>query len=137
MTDISLPARPLPEPTAESMPYWTGLREHRLRVQQCAACGKVRHYPRPLCDACYSNEVTWIEARGDGVVHSWTVAHHAFHPAFKADLPYILITVDLPEGVRLMAPFRGAEAALRLELPVRLIFEDLSPDLTLPAFVQA
>ena len=70
-------------------------------------------------------------------MHSWTVAHHAFHPAFKADLPYILITVDLPEGVRLMAPFRGAEAALRLELPVRLIFEDLSPDLTLPAFVQA
>ena len=137
MTDISLPARPLPEPTTESMPYWTGLREHRLRLQQCAACGKVRHYPRPLCDACYSNEITWIEAGGDGVVHSWTVAHHAFHPAFKADLPYILITVDLPEGVRLMAPFRGAEAALRLELPVRLIFEDMSPDLTLPAFVQA
>ena len=24
----------------------------RLRLQRCADCGKVRHYPRPVCDAC-------------------------------------------------------------------------------------
>ncbi len=135
MNDSILPARPIPEPTADSLPYWNGLREHRLRLQQCAACGKVRHYPRPLCAACYSQEVTWTDACGEGLVHSWTVAHHAFHPAFKAALPYVLVTVDLPEGVRMLAPLRGPESALRIGLPVRLIFEDASPELTLPAFV--
>ncbi len=137
MNDSILPARPLPESTVDSLPYWNGLREHRLRLQQCAACGKVRHYPRPLCAECYASEITWIEALGEGVVHSWTVAHHAFHPAFKADLPYVLVTVDLPQGVRMLAPLRGPASALRIGLAVRLIFEDVSPELTLPAFVIA
>ncbi len=80
-------------------------------LQSCGACGKVRHYPRPLCDACYSFDVRWIDAKGRGTVHSWTVTHHAFHPGFKADLPYVLVTVDLTEGVRMQAPLRGATPA--------------------------
>lgn len=135
--DTALPARPLPEPTAESQPYWDGLRAHRLLLQQCSDCGVVRHYPRAMCAHCHSFAVRWIDAAGHGRVHSWTVAHHAFHPAFKRDLPYALVTVDLPEGVRVLAPFRGAEAELRLDLAVRLVFEDISPELTLPAFVAA
>ena len=31
---------------------------------------RIRHYPRPVCDACYSMEVAWIEASGRGRVHS-------------------------------------------------------------------
>ncbi|MGH8595344.1 MAG: Zn-ribbon domain-containing OB-fold protein [Gammaproteobacteria bacterium] len=135
MTATSLPPAPLPEPTGDSRPYWAGLREKRLRFQQCANCGKVRHYPRPLCDVCYTREVIWIAARGEGVVHSWTVAHHAFHPAFKADLPYALVTVDLVEGVRMVAPFRGDAAALCLGLPVAVIFEGRDSEVILPAFI--
>lgn len=134
MSDTAPEERPLPEPTAETQPYWAALREHRLVLQQCAACGSVRHYPRPLCDACYSDEVSWKESAGRGQVHSWTVAHHAFHPAFKSQTPYTLVTVELPEGVRLVAPWRGPQEGLKLGLPVRLLFEDVSPELTLPAF---
>ena len=70
-------------------------------------------------------------------MHSWTIAHHPFHPAFKQHVPYTLVTVDLPEGVRVMAPYRGAPSDLRIDLPVRLVFEDVLPELTLPAFVPA
>jgi len=133
----SLPSRPLPEPTPESRPYWDGLREHRLRLQRCADCGTVRHYPRPLCSQCHSARTAWIDADGRGRVHSWTIAHHPFHPAFKQHVPYTLVTVDLPEGVRVMAPYRGAPSDLRIDLPVRLIFEDVLPELTVPAFVPA
>jgi uncharacterized OB-fold protein len=130
--------KPVPEPTQESKPYWDGLNEGRLLLQSCGRCGKVRHYPRPLCDACYSFEVKWIEASGAGQVHSWTITHHAFHPAFKGELPYVLATVDLEEGVRLQAPLRGVPAQdLRLGLPVRVTFERMSEGLTLPAFVAA
>jgi uncharacterized OB-fold protein len=63
------------------------------------------------------------------------VAHHPYHPAFRQDLPYTLITADLAEGVRLLAPLRGAEPeALRLGQRLVLGFEDVDPGLTLPAF---
>ena len=128
--------KPVPEPTPESKPYWDALNVGRLVLQACGSCGRVRHYPQPLCDACYSFEVRWIEASGKGKVHSWTVAHHAFNPGFKAELPYVLVTVDLDEGVRLQAPLRGvADKAIRIGLPVRVTFERANEGLTLPAFV--
>lgn len=130
--------KPVPEPTPESKPYWDALNEGRLVLQSCGACGKVRHYPRPLCDACYSFDVRWIDAKGTGTIHSWTVTHHAFNPGFKAELPYVLVTVDLPEGVRMQAPLRNADAsALKRGLPVRLSIELAREGLSLPAFVLA
>jgi uncharacterized OB-fold protein len=128
--------KPLPEPTQESQPYWDALGEGRLLLQSCGACGKVRHYPRPLCDACYSFDLRWIEAKGTGTVHSWTVTHHAFNPGFKAELPYVLVTVDLVEGVRMQAPLRDPDLnGLRIGLPVRVIVELANDELALPAFV--
>ena len=130
--------KPVPEPTPESKPYWDALNEGRLVLQSCGACGKVRHYPRPLCDACYAFDVRWIDAKGTGTIHSWTVTHHAFNPGFKAELPYVLVTVDLAEGVRMQAPLRNADAsALKRGLPVRLSIELAREGLALPAFVLA
>src|SRR5262245_3394434 len=107
-------------------------------VQQCGACRKIRHYPRPACDACYSMQVAWIEASGRGRVHSWTVAHHLFHPGFKGELSYIVAIVDLEEGVRMNAQMRGVTPGeMRIGLPVQVIFEPTKEGLTLPAFVRA
>jgi len=128
----------VPSPTPETQPYWDGLNEGRLRLQKCADCGKIRHYPRPVCDACYSMNVDWIDASGRGAVHSWTITHHAFHPGFKQDLPYTLLTVDLEEGVRLNAQARGIDpSALRVGLPVMVAYERVKDGLTLPVFVAA
>jgi uncharacterized OB-fold protein len=125
----------VPSPTPETQPYWDGLRENRLRLQRCADCGKVRHYPRPVCDACWSTNADWVDAAGTGKVHSWTVTHYAFHPGFKGDLPYVLLTVDLPEGVRMNAQARGVDSAtLRIGLPVVVGFEVVKEGLTLPVF---
>jgi hypothetical protein len=130
--------RLLPQPTADTQPYWDGLNAHRLRLQRCGDCGKVRHYPRPVCDTCFSMRAEWIDASGRGRVHSWTTTHHAFHPGFKPDLPYTLLTVDLEEGVRMNAQLRGLDpAALRIGLPVRVDFEAATDGLTLPVFVPA
>lgn len=127
--------KPLPEPDQDSQPYWKALREHRLILQQCANCGTIRHYPRPLCAACYSMDVTWVEASGQGTIYSWTEAHHPFHPGFKDEVPYILATVELTEGVRMVGQLRQITAdEVKIGMPVEVIFEDVSPDLTLPAF---
>ena len=130
-------AKPLPEPTRDSKPYWDGLNAGRLLLQQCATCLRIRHYPRPVCDACYSMEVAWVEASRRGRVHSWTVAHHPFHPGFKEALPYIVAIVDLEEGVRMNAQMRGVTPdEMRIGLPVQVIVERTQDGVTLPAFVR-
>ena len=104
--------RPVPPSSALSAAYWEGAAAGRLVIQRCTDCGRLRHYPRLLCNSCYSNAVEWIEASGRGAIHSWTVAHHAFHPSFASELPYTLVTVDLDEGVRALGRWRGATPAI-------------------------
>lgn len=125
-------AKPTPLITEESRPYWDGLTQKRLMLQRCGDCGSIRHYPRPMCDACYSMRVEWIQASGAGTIHSWATTHKAFHPGFRQDVPYTLATVDLLEGVRIQARMQPAASnPLRCGLPVRIGFEQVSEDLTL------
>lgn len=133
---MELIQKPVPHPTPLSKPYWDAAAEGRMVLQQCGACGKIRHYPRLICDACYSDEVTWHEATRRGRVHSWTVAHHAFHAAFKDELPYVLVTVDLEEGVRSLGRWLGGALTIGLAVQGRfvteagradLVFEPLQP----------
>lgn len=116
---------PLPVPTPDSLPYWEGLRAGKLLLQRCGDCGLVRHYPRPVCASCFSMAVNWVEASGRGTVHSWTETHHAFLPSFGADLPYLLVTADLDEGVRLLARLRGSAEGLRAGAAVQCGFEPI------------
>jgi uncharacterized OB-fold protein len=128
----------VPEPTTDTKPFWDALHQGTFKLQRCVDCGKVRHYPRPVCDGCWSMNADWIDASGRGTIHSWTITHHPFHPGFKADLPLVLLTVDLEEGVRMQAQARGiAESDLRIGLPVRVGFNRVKNDLTLPVFEKA
>ncbi|MSP05557.1 MAG: Zn-ribbon domain-containing OB-fold protein [Acetobacteraceae bacterium] len=128
--------KPLPEITADNKPYWDALSEGRLMLQRCAQCGKIRHYPRPVCDGCWSMKVEWVQASGLATVHSWTVTHHPFHQGFKTELPFTLVTVDLEEGVRLNAQTRGLDPAqLGIGQPVRIGFERVTDAITLPVIV--
>ena len=110
---MQTPVKPSPQITEMSRPYWEAAARGVLVLQRCANCGKLRHYPRLLCDQCYSDAVERIPASGQGSIHSWTIAHHAFHPAFAAELPYTLLTIDLDEGVRALGRWRG-DAALAI-----------------------
>ncbi len=99
--------------------YWEGTKRDLLMLQRCDNCGKVRHYPQVLCPECHTMETSWIRASGRGTLHSWTIAHHAFHPAFAEATPYILLTVDLEENVRSMGVADGMDPdALTLGLPL-------------------
>ena len=114
---MNTPVKPSPQISELSRPYWEAAALGQLVLQRCTGCGKMRHYPRLLCDNCYSDGVEWISSSGAGTVHSWTVAHHAFHPAFAAELPYTLVTIDLDEGVRALGRWRG-DVVLSLGLKV-------------------
>ena len=122
--------------SSDSLPFWEGLLEKKILIQQCAKCHKLRHYPRPICDKCYSGECCWVRSKGLGTIHSWVISHHPFHPAFKEDVPYITVTVDLIEGVRMQAPLKNLERETELSIGrnVEVRFNELSPTLCLPYF---
>ncbi len=115
-------SKPQPPANPLSRPYWEAAAQGRLRLQYCAACDVPRHYPRLLCSACYSDQVDWRDVPIAGQVHSWTVAHHAFHPAFKVELPYTLVTIDLDAGVRALGRWAGSETP-QIGQPVRGRFQ--------------
>jgi uncharacterized protein len=132
----SAPERPMPVPTRDSQPYWDGLREGKLMLQHCASCGKVRHYPRPVCPHCFSMESEFKAAPLTGKLHTWTVCHHPFNFFFKAHAPYIVALVDMDAGVRINASLRGViQDTLKIGQPLRLQFEPVSKEVTLPFFV--
>ena len=83
-------------------------------------------------------ESIFKEAPQGGTVHTWTVCHHPFNFFFKAQAPYIVALVDMDAGVRVNAPLRGVDAeGLKLGQKMRLQFEPVSKEVTLPFFVTA
>jgi uncharacterized OB-fold protein len=119
-----------------SAAYWEGAGRGVLVVQRCASCGTPRHYPRAMCANCYSFDVEHVEHAGHGTVHSWTVAHQAFSPDVADDLPYVLVTVDLGDGMRALGRLRPP-AAPATGLPVRMRFEPDAAGSPRPVFFEA
>ena len=70
-----------------------------LPIQRCTGCGKLRHPPRPMCDACGSQEWDSIEASGKATLHTFTVIHYPQFPGYE--YPIISAIVDLEEGERM------------------------------------
>ena len=63
-------------------------------------------------------------ASGKGRVVSWVIYHHAYHEAFKEQLPYNVALVELDEGPRLITNIVNPDAGIAAERPVKLQIED-------------
>ncbi|MBW8484381.1 OB-fold domain-containing protein [Actinomadura sp. PM05-2] len=111
--------------------YWDGVDAGELRIQKCADCGALRHPPGPMCPQCHSTERTYAVASGHGTVHSYVVHHHP--PVPGRTPPYVVAVVELDEGVRVVGNVNGCPVEdVRVGMPVRLIFERMDDELTLP-----
>jgi hypothetical protein len=127
--------KPLPRIDEESRGFWEALARHELYFQRCRDCGTKRLYPRALCTSCLSSATEWVRASGRGTVHTFTVTHQNQAPGFRDELPYVLAVVELEEGVRLMTNVVGGTPdAVRIGMPVEVVFEDVTPEVTLPKF---
>jgi uncharacterized OB-fold protein len=128
--------KPLPAATKETEPFWAGCRRHELLLQSCDSCGHKQLYPRMLCTRCKTTALSWTPASGKGVVHSFTVIRRAPSAAFKPDVPYVLALIELEEGVRLMSNIIDCRPEdVRIDLPVHVVFDDVTETATLPKFV--
>lgn len=127
--------KPLPVIDNESRPFWEGCRAGKLMIQHCGDCGTWVFYPRALCTACHSDRLAWEQASGEGVIHTFTVAHRPAGPAFSDDTPYVVALIDLKEGPRMTSNIVGtAPEDVRIGQAVRVVFEQVTDEVTLPKF---
>jgi uncharacterized OB-fold protein len=127
--------KPLPRPNRLSAPYWEAAKQHQLRVVRCTSCDHKWLPPSDICPKCLSREVEWVDASGRGKVWSWVVFWQRYFAAFEADIPYNVAYVELEEGPRLMTNLVDCDpAAIHCDMPVEVVFDDVTPEITLPKF---
>lgn len=110
MTIDRAPAPPAPRPDPDSAPYWEALREHRVVLRTCPACGSRHFPPTPACPHCGHAQVRWDRVTATGTIYSFVAVHRAFDPAFADDVPYVIATVDVDGGARMVGRLSGPPA---------------------------
>lgn len=132
---MTAPAKPLPTPTVLSRPFWDALRRRELHLQHCPRCDTYQHPPKPFCPRCHNRALAWQAVPAAGTVYSYTIVHRPPSPAFKADAPYVVALVDIDgTGIRLMGNVAVNPSTMKVGMPVRMTFDDVTDELTVFAF---
>jgi len=132
---VSEYTKPLPEITPAMRPFWDAARRHELVVQRCESCRTYRFPARDICSRCLSRDAEWVRVSGRGSVFSWAVMHQVYHPGFASEVPYAVVVIGLDEGARLVSNLVGCPPdEIRADMAVEVVFEDVTPEVTLPKF---
>jgi uncharacterized OB-fold protein len=127
--------KPVPRPAPESAKYWQAAKEHRLEIPRCNACGKFWFPPSQSCPHCLAADFTWTPVSGRGKVFTFVTFHRVYHPAFAKEVPYVVALVELDEGPRLLTNIVGVKPeSVTCEMPVKVVFDDVSDDVSVPKF---
>src|SRR5262245_6942407 len=127
----------MPQPLADAitLPFWQAAAEHRLVVQRCTRCERMRLPPAPLCPVCRGTDADWKQVSGRGEVYTYTIVHRPI--AAGQPLPTIIAVIALEGagGVRLMSNLVGVKPEqVAIGMPVELVWEDMSTELAIPRF---
>ena len=76
--------------------------------------------------------VNWVEAAGTGEVYTYSIHDIGPSKAYKGDPPHVVALMDLDDGVRMIGP-DDVSIAMR----VRVVFHDVTDEITLPKFIPA
>ena len=129
--------KPLPQPDPVTTPYWESLKNHEMKIQRCNDTGKYFFYPRGLSPFTLSDNISWEPVSGQGTLHAFTIVYAMRAPGFAEEVPYVVAIVELAEGAKLMTNLIEVEpdpAQIRIGMPVQLVYDDVTEDVTLPKF---
>ena len=117
--------KPLPEPTPETQEFWDGLKRHELRIQRCLDCDRFYFYPRPFCPhpGCRSGNVQWETVSGLAKLHTYVISHRGFG-GFAEETPFVIAVVEV----------EPTPEALPVDMPLEIVFDDVTDEVTLAKF---
>jgi uncharacterized protein len=125
----------------DSAYFWEGTAAGELRIQTCNKCGTLRHPPGPACPDCGALDRGHVVASGRGTVYSYVVHRHP--PVPGKELPIVIALIDLDEGVRMVGEVvdgesdDGEDDAIEIGMPLRVDFNRVDDELTLPIWRRA
>lgn len=89
-------------------------------------CNECNHVLPPLTDTCYyccSTDLKKMKLSCHGKLYSYTTV---YQPHKHLEVPYSVGYVDLPEGIRMMAPLKTREGKpFHVGMPMKLSVEKL------------
>jgi len=130
--------KPIPAITPDMQPFFDAAKRHELVVQRCTQCGTHRFPAREICSTCLSRAAQWVPVSGEGKIFSYNVMHQVYHPGFADAVPYAVVVVKLKEGAKLTSNLVGvAPHDITIGMPVTVVFEDITDEVTLPKFAAA
>ena len=128
-------AKPIPTVDEENKPFWNAAKKHELSMQRCLRCGKFYYPISPMCPHCQNWGFEWVKLSGKGEIYSFIVVRRATNPAFAKEIPYIVAIILTKEGTRMISNVVGCKPEdMRVGMPVEVVFEDISPEVSLPKF---
>lgn len=121
--------------TYDSKEFWNGCNEKKLLFQTCSSCGESRLPPSFLCPNCLSTQYKWIESAGKGRIYSFAVYHRPFHNLLEDKVPYVVATIDLDEGVRVLSNIVETDLqSIECNQEVEVCFIEIRDGVFIPMF---
>jgi uncharacterized OB-fold protein len=116
------------------LPFWRACVDKQFLVHRCEVCQRA-YWPASCCIDHGAAPMRWMPASGRGVVHTFTVYHHAFDRASANRLPYVIAVITLDEG-----PFFHTDIVecdpddVEVGMPVEVVYERVDEMWTIPHF---
>ncbi len=133
--------KPVPVPQGESDVYWNKAKEHELWLRSCNECGNAYFYPRDISPCCFSKDTTWVQASGNATLFTYAIVHRAPHPGWYPDgVPFVTAIVELEEGPKMACNIVIGDPTpenLQIDMPLKVVFEDITDTISLPKFAPA
>lgn len=127
--------RPIPTPDAASQAFFDGAKEGKLMLRYCPNCSRWLAPASDACDECFSDQLDWKQASGNGEIYTFGIMHQVLHPGFKDEVPYNVVQVELAEGPRIMSNIVGTpNDQIKVGMKVQVYFDKLSDEVTVPKF---
>ncbi|MCZ6891281.1 MAG: OB-fold domain-containing protein, partial [Chloroflexi bacterium] len=73
-----------------------------------------------------------------GRVWSWVLFHRPYFRSFDPDVPFNTAYIELDEGPKIMSNIVDCpDGEITCDMPVRVVFDDVTDEITLPRFTPA
>ncbi len=113
-----------------SASFYEFLGEDKLTGARCESCGALYLPPRPICPACYGDDMAWVEMGGEGKLLAFTTVSIAptamIEAGYGRDKPYCAGIVQLAEGPAISAQILGVDPtnpdAIAIGTPLHVAF---------------
>ena len=82
-----------------------------------------------------SSKTEWVKCSGRGKIYTFTVTNQNQAAGFRESLPYVMAYVELDEGLKMLTNIVDCPPEqVKIGMPVEVVYEDVTRDVTLAKF---